>query len=105
MTFISECEGLVNQFKAGAQECLEKIISSNPTNNTDACSCWTSSSLSKSVETVKVCDATTEAAAIKAAVKNCSTTFIKCRKYEDEAITTYMACSSNTETLILQVKY
>ena len=104
MTFISECDGLVNQFKAGAQECLGKIVGINPTNNTDACSCWTSSSLSKSVESVKVCKASTEADAITAAVKNCSTTFSKCRKYEDEAIITLMACSSNTGTLIIQVK-
>ena len=105
MTFISECEELVNQFKAGAQECLVKIIGSKPIDTVDACSCWTSSSLSQTVESVKWCKASTEADAMTAAIKNCSTTFSKCRKYEDEAITTLMSCNSNTESLIMQVKY
>lgn len=103
MTFISECNELVRQFQNGAQECLGKIIGSNSTNNTDACSCWTSSSLSESVKSVRICKASTEADAITAAVQNCSTTFSKCRKYEDEAITTLTACNSNRATLIMQV--
>ena len=103
MTFISECEELVSQFKAGAQECLVKIIGSKPIDTADACSCWTSSSLSKTVESVRMCKASTAADLVTAAVKNCSATFSKCRKYEDKAITILTSCKTNTKTLIQQV--
>ena len=103
MTFISECAELVSKFNAGAGECLGKVVGSQTTSNADACSCWDSFSLSKTVESVRMCKASTAADLVTAAVKNCSATFMKCRKYEDDAITTLMSCKSNPETLIKQV--
>ena len=55
LTFMAECEQLVTQFKAGAQECLNKIIGVNSINTTDACSCWTSPSLSNVTQNIKMC--------------------------------------------------
>ena len=73
------------------------------TNSTDACSCWTNSSLNEIVEAAKVCKASTEATAITAALKKCKKAFGRCRKFEDAAITTIMSCSSDTGKLTEKV--
>ena len=73
------------------------------TNLTEACSCWTNSSLNEIVEAAKVCKAAAEATAITAALKKCKKTFGRCRKFEDAAITTIMSCSSDTGKLTEKV--
>ena len=55
LTFMADCEQLVSKFKAGAQDCLNKIIGVNSTNTTDACSCWNSPSLSNITQNIKMC--------------------------------------------------
>ena len=42
---------------------------------------------------------------IASSLKNCTKTFSKCRKYEDEAITIISACSTNPTELKLKVKH
>ena len=55
LTFMSECDQLVDKFKAGAQECLDKNLGASRTNTADACSCWTNPSLNDIVQNVKMC--------------------------------------------------
>merc|ERR1712130_1084976 len=99
MTFIKMCENLTTTFKNSAQLCLNKTLGSTATNTSDACTCWTGSALNETANMMKQCKASKEAKAIAAALKNCTSAFGKCRKYEDGAIPAIMACSQSTSQL------
>ena len=90
MTKVSQCDLLVTQFKKGAEACQTETL--NEADISIACSCWTGSNLNQTVQEVKQCKFSTEAGKIKTALKNCTETFSKCRKYEDAAITSISAC-------------
>ena len=57
-TFMSECDSLVGQFQTGVQDCLDRIIGVSTINLADVCTCWTSPSLDKVVQSVKICKVT-----------------------------------------------
>ena len=103
MTFLMMCDSLVTKFKMGAQECLGKSIGVNATDSTSACSCWTDAALAETVSAAKGCKANSEAKAIAAALQNCTKTFGKCRKFEDDAITSIMSCKDDSSKLTEKV--
>ena len=100
MTKVAECEELVVQFKAAAQECLDKSVGASATDTDTACSCWTSAALDQTVQAAKMCKFPTEAKDIAVALKNCTSAFGTCRKYEDDAITAIAACSVSANDLV-----
>ena len=100
MTKVAECEGLVVQFKAAAQECLDKSVGASATDTDTACDCWTSAGLDQIVQAAKMCKFPTEAKDIAVALKNCTSAFGTCRKYEDDAITAIAACSVSANDLV-----
>ena len=102
MTKVSQCDTLASQFNKGAEACLTKTI--NEANATSACACWTESNLNKTVQDVKKCKFSTEAEKIKKALKKCTASFSKCRKYEDAAITVISACKLGYTDLTKKVR-
>merc|ERR1712183_505817 len=62
----------------------------------------THNKLNSTIDELKTCKANKEAAAITAALKNCTTAFGVCRKYEDDASTALSSCSSDSSKLTKQ---
>ena len=102
-TKLAECDDLATKFKTGAQECLDKSIGATKTDTTEACNCWTSTTLDGIVQAAKTCKFPNEAKAIAGALKNCTKAFGKCRKFEDDAITAITACNSDSSKLASKV--
>ena len=98
-TFINLCKDLVDNFTTEAGMCLGKTMGANKTNNEDACSCWTAMKLNATVGELKNCKVSDETKAITTALKACTASFGKCRKFEDGAITAISSCASSTSKL------
>ena len=98
-TLIKMCENLTETFKTEAQGCLNKTLGATATTSSDACTCWTGAALNETANMMKMCKLPSEAKAISAALKKCTTAFGKCRKFEDGAIPAIMACSQSTSKL------
>merc|ERR1711902_213811 len=98
-TFINRCKALVDNFTAEATTCYDKTYGGKKTNSSDACYCWTHNQLNHSIDELKTCKANKEAAAITSALKNCTTAFGKCRKFEDAASTALSSCASDSSKL------
>merc|ERR550539_497353 len=79
--------------------CYDKTYGGKKTNSFDACYCWTHNKLNGTIDELKTCKANKEAAAITAALKNCTTAFGVCRKYEDAAHTALSSCASDSSKL------
>jgi len=79
--------------------CYDKTYGGKKTNSSDACYCWTHNKLNSTIDELKTCKANKEAAAITAALKNCTSAFGVCRKYEDAASTALSTCSSDTSKM------
>merc|ERR1719479_276552 len=99
MTFINRCKELVDNFSKEATTCYDKTYGGKKTNSSDACYCWTHNNLNADIDELKTCKANKEAAAITAALKNCTAAFGKCRKYEDDAHSALSACASDSSKL------
>merc|ERR1719189_1293550 len=99
MTFITRCKELVDNFSSEATTCYDKTYGGKKTNSSDACYCWTHNKLNSTIDELKTCKANKEAAAITAALKNCTTAFGVCRKYEDDASTALSSCASDSSKL------
>merc|ERR1711981_686822 len=99
MTFIERCKELADNFSSEATACYDKTYGGKKTNSSDACYCWTHSKLNGNIDELKTCKANKEAAAITAALKNCTAAFGTCRKYEDDASTALSSCSSDSSKL------
>merc|ERR1711936_1412466 len=95
MTLIKECNTSTKAFRKMAEECFTK---SKEDTATDACTCWTNADLAKLGEDVKDCKVK-EVGAIAKGLKACKDSFAKCRKFEDDAISTISACSKSTDKL------
>ena len=93
MNKVSHCDSLTKHFKKGAEACLIETI--NKANTDIACACWTGSNLNKTVQDVRQCKFSDEAAKIKKAFQKCTEAFSKCRKYEDAAISPLTDCKPN----------
>merc|ERR550539_1045649 len=76
--------------------CYDKTYGGKKTNSSDACYCWTHNKLNGTIDELKTCKANKESAAITAALKNCTSAFGQCRKYEDAASTALSTCASDT---------
>merc|ERR1711953_1104283 len=98
-TRLKECETVTTTFKTGAAVCLGKSVGTGKTGTTEACTCWTNSTLDATVQAAKTCKFSDEANEFAAALKTCRNTFSECRKYEDDAANSISACSSNTTAL------
>ena len=98
-TFIARCKELADNFDKEAGLCYDKTYGGKKTNSSDACYCWTHSNLNGNIDELKTCKANKEAAAITAALKNCTTAFGVCRKYEDDAQTALSSCASDSGKL------
>merc|ERR1719219_1733804 len=99
MTFINRCKALVDNFSSEATTCYDKTYGGKKTNSSDACYCWTHNKLNSTIDELKTCKASKEAAAITAALKNCTSAFGVCRKYEDDASTALSSCASDSGKL------
>jgi len=99
-TMIQACQKLMDSFSKEATTCLGKTTGKSQTNSVDACTCWSSSSLSQTAAKLKFCKANNESKAITAALKNCTTAFQKCRKFEDAAGEAISSCASDSSKLI-----
>jgi len=100
MTFLNECDNLTKTFKTAAESCLMKSFGANKTTSALACACWTADSLNTTVNAIKSCKASTEAKAMAAALKNCTSAFSTCRKFEDDAGSLISTCSSSSTKLL-----
>ena len=98
-TFINRCKALVTNFTTEAGLCLGKTMGGGKTNSEDACSCWTAMKLNETAGELKNCKVSNETKAITAALKACTSTFGKCRKFEDGAITAISSCASSASKL------
>jgi len=96
MTFINNCDALVETFKTAAQECLNKTITAE---YSEACTCWSGSALAAIAAEVKTCKASDQATSITAQLRKCTKAFGKCRKFEDDAITSIMSCKEDQNKL------
>ena len=99
-TLLQACQKLMDNFTKEATTCLNKTTGKSKTTNVDACTCWSSSSLSQTAAQLKNCKANNESKAITAALKNCTTAFQKCRKFEDAAGKAISTCASDSSKLI-----
>ena len=65
----------------------------------EACTCWTDSNMTAVSEEVKMCKASEDAKKVTAQLRECTKAFGKCRKFEDDAITSIMSCKENKDKL------
>merc|ERR1712001_429064 len=99
MTFINRRKELVDDYATESQNCYDKTYGGKKTNSSDACYCWTHNNLTADIDELKTCKANKESAAITLALKNCTSAFGVCRKYEDAASTALSTCSSDTSKM------
>ena len=90
---------LADNFTKEATTCYDKTYGGKKTNSSDACYCWTHNNLNGNIDELKTCKANKEAAAITAALKNCTAAFGMCRKFEDDAHSALSACASDSGKL------
>merc|ERR1719507_2062190 len=98
-TFINNCNKLVGAFKFSVQICINKSIGATKANVSDACGCWLGPQLADTANSIKSCKASKEATAISKQFKACKSAFSVCRKYEDAAIPSIMACAQSSTGL------
>ena len=98
-TFINKCNNLVQAFKFSVQVCINKSIGATKTNVSDACGCWLGPQLADTANSIRSCKASKEATAISKQFKACKSAFSVCRKYEDAAIPSIMACAQSSTGL------
>merc|ERR1712110_613735 len=94
-TLIKECNTSTKAFRKMAEECFAK---SKEDTATDACTCWTNADLTKAGESVADCKIK-EVGDVAKGLKKCKEAFAKCRKFEDDAVSTISACSKSTDKL------
>ena len=94
-TLIKECNTSTKAFRKMAEECFAK---SKEDTAMDACTCWTSADLTKAGESVTDCKIK-EVGDVAKGLKKCKEAFAKCRKFEDDAVSTISACSKSTDKL------
>ena len=95
MTEVSACNTSVTEFKTKAMECLNK---SKEATAADACTCWSSEAMMNASEAVKSCKIKA-ATDVAKGLKACKEAFSKCRKFEDEAVSSMAACSKSVDKL------
>ena len=95
MTIVDECSTTVENFEKEAKKCFG--LSKEDTAE-EACTCWTSEDMMMYSEKVKSCRIT-EVGDIAKGLKACTGAFSKCRKYEDDVISTIQTCSQTADQL------
>jgi len=86
MTEVDDCTTKMSTFKSGVLACMGKTGS-------EACSCWTESSLGTDLATIKKCDLSKQSKSMAKAVSGCRNAFGACRKLEDEIGSSIHACT------------
>merc|ERR1711976_149520 len=99
MTFLDECVKSITTFKELAQTCLDKTVGSKATSASDACTCWNAANITAASTAIKGCKASDESKAITKQLNKCKSAFGTCRKYEDDAVSSIVSCSSSTSKL------
>ena len=94
-TLIKECNTSTKAFRKMAEECFAK---SKEDTAMDACTCWTNADLTKAGESVADCKIK-EVGDVAKGLKKCKEAFAKCRKFEDDAVSTISACSKSSDNL------
>ena len=89
----------MTNFTTEAGLCLGKTMGSGMTSSEEACTCWTAMKLNSTAGELKNCKVSNETQAVTAALKACTSTFGKCRKFEDDAITAISSCASSASKL------
>ena len=95
MTFVDACANATANFVTMATDCMTK---SKEATAGEACTCWASEDMAAASEAVKDCKIS-EVSAIAQGLKACKEAFSKCRKYEDEAVTSMAACAVSAAQL------
>ena len=95
MTFVDACANATANFVTMATDCMTK---SKEATAGEACTCWASEDMAAASEAVKDCKIA-EVSAIAQGLKACKEAFSKCRKYEDEAVTSMAACAVSAAQL------
>merc|ERR1719350_1600402 len=93
ITEVNTCKTAISTFKSKTGECLKKTGSA-------ACTCWADATIASTAKTVKTCDLSSNAKKFAKALKNCTSAFGKCRKYEDDVSTALHACNLDTSKLV-----
>ena len=91
-----KCQNTTDTFKKVAEECFEKTMIEDPMDS--ACSCWTGGEMSALSEAVKSCKFE-GVLDNQQRLKSCISAFSKCKKAEDEAVTSMYICSKHIEDL------
>jgi len=94
---VEGCVSKMTSFKSGVNSCMKKTGS-------EACSCWTDSSLGQDVNTIKKCDLSKESKSMAKAVSGCRNAFGACRKLEDEIGLSIHACTQDKTSLVSKLK-
>ena len=95
MTIVDNCTTTIENFEMEAKKCYG--LSKEDTAS-EACTCWTSEDMMMYSEEAKSCKIT-EVGDIAKGLKACKDAFSKCRKYEDEVISTIQTCSQTADEL------
>ena len=93
-TFIDECNATVTAFKTKAAECEAKAKEATAA---DACTCFSSEEMKNASAAVTSCKLNTTG--VSSGLKACKEAFSKCRKFEDDAISSMAACSVSVDKL------
>ena len=93
-TLIEKCDNSTASFEVEAEKCRK--LSKNST-YANACTCW--NGMANVSKAVVGCSRTDEQIEIKNATKKCKDAFMKCRKFEDDAVSILKACSESTQKL------
>ena len=93
ITAWKECSATMTTYKDQVTQCMRETGAA-------ACSCWLSSSLDSSLESVKGCSLLDESKNVTKGLSRCRSAFSKCRKYEDDAISAIQSCSESTTDMI-----
>ena len=96
-----KCQNTTDTFKKVAEECFGKTMIEDPMDS--ACSCWTGremSALSAAVTSCKFEGVLDN----QQRHKSCISAFSKCKKAEDEAVTSMYICSKHMEDLAADIE-
>ena len=98
---IMKCQNTTDTFKKVAEECFEKTMIEDPMDF--ACSCWTGGEMSALSEEVTSCKFE-GVLDNQQRLKSCISAFSKCKKAEDEAVTSMYICSKHMGDLAADIE-
>merc|ERR1711923_484122 len=97
MTKHAPCLEAIETFENKSNGCIKKTGS-------EACTCWEDKDLAAAAAVIKKCDLSSDANNFKTALKKCTSSFGKCRKYEDDVAAAIHACNLDDKVLVKKLK-